>query len=85
MESFAAIDAGDVIMATAAGVVTEVSSDVVTVQLDADEAFTLNPRRYANSAFHGISFFSRLLVIVFLLCFIKDLNLESGPMTYPIN
>ena len=34
MESYAAVDAGDVITATAAGVVTEVSADAVTVQLD---------------------------------------------------
>ncbi|WP_439564694.1 DNA-directed RNA polymerase subunit beta [Microcella sp.] len=34
MESYAAVDAGDVITATAAGVVTSVSADSVTVQLD---------------------------------------------------
>jgi DNA-directed RNA polymerase subunit beta len=34
MESYAAVDAGDVITATGAGVVTEVSADAVTVQLD---------------------------------------------------
>ena len=34
MESYAAVDAGDVITATAAGVVAEVSADAVTVQLD---------------------------------------------------
>ncbi|MCA1942238.1 MAG: DNA-directed RNA polymerase subunit beta [Yonghaparkia sp.] len=34
MESYAAVDAGDVITATAAGVVTSVSADAVTVQLD---------------------------------------------------
>jgi DNA-directed RNA polymerase subunit beta len=34
MESYAAVDAGDVITATAAGVVASVSADAVTVQLD---------------------------------------------------
>ncbi len=34
MENFAAIDAGDVILTNKAGVVSEVSADVVTVQLD---------------------------------------------------
>ncbi len=34
MESYAAVDAGDVITATAAGVVASVSADTVTVQLD---------------------------------------------------
>ncbi len=34
MEGYAAIDAGDVITADKAGVVAEVSADVVTVQLD---------------------------------------------------
>ena len=34
MESYAAVDAGDVITATAAGVVASVSADLVTVQLD---------------------------------------------------
>ncbi|MEN9620238.1 MAG: DNA-directed polymerase subunit beta [Actinomycetota bacterium] len=34
MESYAAVDAGDVITATAAGVVASVSADIVTVQLD---------------------------------------------------
>src|SRR5690606_30392377 len=34
MEGYAAIDAGDVIIADGAGVVTEVSADVVSVQLD---------------------------------------------------
>jgi DNA-directed RNA polymerase subunit beta len=61
MESFAAIDAGDVIMATAAGVVTEVSSDVVTVQLDAGGTQQYFLRKFDRSN-QGTSYNHRVIV-----------------------
>ena len=52
MELRAAIDAGDVVVATKAGVVEEVSADYVTVMADDGSRFTYRMRKFARSN-HG--------------------------------
>ncbi|MEO7349462.1 MAG: DNA-directed RNA polymerase subunit beta, partial [Terrimesophilobacter sp.] len=61
MESYAAIDAGDVLTATAAGVVSEVSADVVTVQLDAGGTQDYYLRKFDRSN-QGTSYNHRVIV-----------------------
>jgi DNA-directed RNA polymerase subunit beta len=61
MENFAAIDAGDVVTADAAGVVTEVSADVVTVQLDAGGTQQYFLRKF-NRSNQGTSYNHRVVV-----------------------
>ncbi|BAU99769.1 DNA-directed RNA polymerase beta subunit [Aurantimicrobium minutum] len=61
MENFAAIDAGDVILANAAGVVSEVSADVVTVQLDAGGTEDYFLRKFDRSN-QGTSYNHRVIV-----------------------
>src|SRR5690606_40023126 len=61
MEGYAAIDAGDVITATGAGVVSEVSADVVTVQLDAGGTQDYYLRKFDRSN-QGTSYNHRVVV-----------------------
>jgi DNA-directed RNA polymerase subunit beta len=61
MENFAAIDAGDVILANQAGVVSEVSADVVTVQLDAGGTEDYFLRKFDRSN-QGTSYNHRVIV-----------------------
>ena len=61
MENFAAIDAGDVVTADAAGVVAEVSADVVTVQLDAGGTQQYFLRKF-NRSNQGTSYNHRVVV-----------------------
>ena len=61
MENFAAIDAGDVILANGAGVVQEVSADVVTVQLDAGGTEDYFLRKFDRSN-QGTSYNHRVIV-----------------------
>jgi DNA-directed RNA polymerase subunit beta len=61
MENFAAIDAGDVVTADAAGVVAEVSADVVTVQLDAGGTQQYFLRKFDRSN-QGTSYNHRVVV-----------------------
>ena len=61
MENFAAIDAGDVVIADAPGVVSEVSADVVTVQLDAGGTQDYYLRKFDRSN-QGTSYNHRVVV-----------------------
>jgi DNA-directed RNA polymerase subunit beta len=61
MEGFAAIDAGDVILAKRAGVVAEVSADVVTVQLDEGGTEDYFLRKFDRSN-QGTSYNHRVIV-----------------------
>ena len=61
MEGFAAIDAGDVLTADKAGVVTEVSADTVTVQLDEGGTKTYYLRKFERSN-QGTSYNHRVVV-----------------------
>ena len=61
MENFAAIDAGDVILTNGAGVVSEVSADVVTVQLDAGGTEDYFLRKFDRSN-QGTSYNHRVIV-----------------------
>ncbi|TFD71585.1 DNA-directed RNA polymerase subunit beta [Cryobacterium fucosi] len=61
MEVFAAIDAGDVLTADKAGVVMEVSADVVTVQLDEGGTQDYYLRKFARSN-QGTSYNHRVIV-----------------------
>lgn len=61
MEGFAAIDAGDVVTAEKAGVVTEVSADVVTVQLDEGGTQQYFLRKFDRSN-QGTSYNQRVVV-----------------------
>jgi DNA-directed RNA polymerase subunit beta len=61
MEGFAAIDAGDVITVDAAGVVSEVSADVVTVQLDEGGTQDYFLRKFDRSN-QGTSYNNRVIV-----------------------
>ncbi len=61
MEGYAAIDAGDVITALQAGVVSEVSADVVTVQLDAGGTQDYYLRKFDRSN-QGTSYNHRVVV-----------------------
>ncbi|AJM77150.1 DNA-directed RNA polymerase subunit beta [Rathayibacter toxicus] len=61
MEGFAAIDAGDVVTAEKAGVVQEVSADVVTVQLDEGGTQTYFLRKFDRSN-QGTSYNNRVVV-----------------------
>ncbi|GAA4190641.1 DNA-directed RNA polymerase subunit beta [Gryllotalpicola kribbensis] len=61
MEGFAAIDAGDVVTAEKAGVVTEVSADVVTVQLDEGGTQDYYLRKFDRSN-QGTSYNHRVIV-----------------------
>ena len=61
MEGFAAIDAGDVITATGAGVVAEVSADVVTVQLDEGGTQSYYLRKFERSN-QGTNYNHRVVV-----------------------
>jgi len=61
MENFAAIDAGDVILTNQAGVVSEVSADVVTVQLDAGGTEDYFLRKFDRSN-QGTSYNHRVIV-----------------------
>ena len=61
MEGYAAIDAGDVITAQKAGVVTEVSADVVTVQLDEGGTQEYFLRKFDRSN-QGTSYNHRVVV-----------------------
>ncbi|MCH1884121.1 DNA-directed RNA polymerase subunit beta [Agrococcus sp. ARC_14] len=61
MEGFAAIDSGDVMTATAAGVVAEVSADLVTVQLDEGGTQQYFLRKFARSN-QGTSYNHRVIV-----------------------
>ncbi len=61
METYAAIDAGDVLTATGAGVVSEVSADVVTVQLDAGGTQDYYLRKFDRSN-QGTSYNHRVIV-----------------------
>ncbi|MDH6532288.1 DNA-directed RNA polymerase subunit beta [Aurantimicrobium minutum] len=61
MENFAAIDAGDVILTNNAGVVSEVSADVVTVQLDAGGTEDYFLRKFDRSN-QGTSYNHRVIV-----------------------
>jgi DNA-directed RNA polymerase subunit beta len=61
MEGFAAIDAGDVVTATKAGVVSEVSADVVTIQLDEGGTQDYFLRKFARSN-QGTSYNNRVIV-----------------------
>ena len=61
MEGFAAIDAGDVLTALKAGVVSEVSADVVTVQLDEGGTQDYFLRKFDRSN-QGTSYNHRVIV-----------------------
>jgi DNA-directed RNA polymerase subunit beta len=61
MEGFAAIDAGDVITADKAGVVAEVSADVVTIQLDEGGTQDYYLRKFDRSN-QGTSYNNRVIV-----------------------
>lgn len=61
MEGFAAIDAGDVLTADKAGVVTEVSADVVTVMLDEGGTQDYYLRKFDRSN-QGTSYNHRVIV-----------------------
>ncbi len=61
MENFAAIDAGDVITADKAGVVSEVSADLVTVQLDEGGTQDYLLRKFDRSN-QGTSYNNRVIV-----------------------
>lgn len=61
MEGYAAIDAGDVITADKAGVVMEVSADVVTIQLDEGGTQDYYLRKF-NRANQGTSYNNRVIV-----------------------
>ncbi|MRG60188.1 DNA-directed RNA polymerase subunit beta [Agromyces sp. CFH 90414] len=61
MEGYAAIDAGDVITADKPGVVTEVSADSVTVQLDEGGTQTYFLRKFDRSN-QGTSYNNRVIV-----------------------
>lgn len=61
MEGFAAIDAGDVVIADKAGVVLEVSADVVTVQLDEGGTQDYFLRKFDRSN-QGTSYNQRVVV-----------------------
>jgi DNA-directed RNA polymerase subunit beta len=61
MEGYAAIDAGDVVTATGAGVVSEVSADVVTVQLDDGGTKDYYLRKF-NRSNQGTSYNNRVIV-----------------------
>ena len=61
MEGFAAIDAGDVITADQAGVVSEVSADVVTIQLDEGGTQDYFLRKFDRSN-QGTSYNNRVIV-----------------------
>ncbi|GMA91117.1 DNA-directed RNA polymerase subunit beta [Homoserinibacter gongjuensis] len=61
MEGYAAVDAGDVISAQKAGVVTEVSADVVTVQLDEGGTQEYFLRKFDRSN-QGTSYNHRVVV-----------------------
>ncbi|WP_350349127.1 DNA-directed RNA polymerase subunit beta [Agromyces sp. G08B096] len=61
MEGYAAIDAGDVITADRSGVVTEVSADSVTVQLDEGGTQTYFLRKFDRSN-QGTSYNNRVIV-----------------------
>ncbi|AWB90025.1 DNA-directed RNA polymerase subunit beta [Salinibacterium hongtaonis] len=61
MEGYAAIDAGDVVTATKAGVVSEVSADVVTVQLDEGGTQDYYLRKFDRSN-QGTSYNHRVIV-----------------------
>ncbi|WP_210479837.1 DNA-directed RNA polymerase subunit beta [Naasia sp. SYSU D00948] len=61
MEGYAAIDAGDVITADKAGVVSEVSADVVTVQLDEGGTQNYYLRKFDRSN-QGTSYNHRVVV-----------------------
>ncbi len=61
MEGFAAIDAGDVVTAEGAGVISEVSADAVTVQLDEGGTQTYYLRKFDRSN-QGTSYNHRVIV-----------------------
>lgn len=61
MEGYAAIDAGDVLINDKAGVVTEVSADAVTVQLDEGGTQTYYLRKFDRSN-QGTSYNHRVIV-----------------------
>ncbi|HEY0248421.1 MAG TPA: DNA-directed RNA polymerase subunit beta [Gryllotalpicola sp.] len=61
MEGFAAIDAGDVVTAEKAGVVAEVSADVVTIQLDEGGTQDYYLRKFDRSN-QGTSYNHRVIV-----------------------
>ncbi|WP_022883301.1 DNA-directed RNA polymerase subunit beta [Glaciibacter superstes] len=61
MEGYAAIDAGDVITALGAGVVSEVAADAVTVQLDAGGTQEYFLRKF-DRANQGTSYNNRVIV-----------------------
>jgi len=61
MEGFAAIDAGDVVTVEKAGVVSEVSADVVTVQLDEGGTQEYYLRKFDRSN-QGTSYNNRVIV-----------------------
>lgn len=61
MEGYAAIDAGDVVTATKAGVVSEVSADVVTIQLDEGGTQDYYLRKFDRSN-QGTSYNHRVIV-----------------------
>ena len=61
MEGFAAIDAGDVVTADAAGVVAEVSADVVVIQLDEGGTQEYYLRKFDRSN-QGTSYNNRVIV-----------------------
>ena len=61
METYAAVDAGDVIVAEQAGVVAEVSADAVTVQLDAGGTQDYVLRKFDRSN-QGTSYNQRVIV-----------------------
>ncbi|MGW9184119.1 DNA-directed RNA polymerase subunit beta [Agromyces sp. NPDC055661] len=61
MEGYAAVDAGDVVTAGRSGVVTEVSADFVTVQLDEGGTDTYYLRKFDRSN-QGTSYNNRVIV-----------------------
>ncbi len=61
MEGFAAIDAGDVVIASKAGVVAEVSADLVTIQLDEGGTQDYYLRKFDRSN-QGTSYNNRVIV-----------------------
>ncbi|WP_426516268.1 DNA-directed RNA polymerase subunit beta [Diaminobutyricibacter sp. McL0618] len=61
MEGYAAIDAGDVLINDAAGVVSEVSADAVTIQLDEGGTQTYYLRKFDRSN-QGTSYNHRVIV-----------------------
>jgi len=61
MEGFAAIDAGDVITADKAGVVSELSADVITIQLDEGGTQDYYLRKFDRSN-QGTSYNNRVIV-----------------------